>query len=158
MYLRRLGYRVEFEVPLGAARLPNSTRPAKFNLDLLVTMNERFGIELKVPLSGRHPETMYDFCADIEFLESLKRAGSITRGICLMATDDRAFWTDSGRGSAIHDSFRTAHGSLCGTIQKPTGGGNTSVQLEATYRIATAWRAIGGESLLSGGRYALLEV
>ena len=32
-------------------------------------------VELKFPRNGRYPETMFDFCRDIQFIEQLKRAG-----------------------------------------------------------------------------------
>jgi hypothetical protein len=158
LYFRKLGYGVEFEVYMRAARLAGSTLRPKFNLDLLVRSNEAFGIELKVPLNGQHPETMYAYCADLEFLESLRRARLITRGCCLIVTNDRAFWADSGRGSPIHDSFRRPNGSLCGIIRKPTGARDTCVQLESIYSVATAWRPIRSEKLLPDGQYALVEV
>ena len=80
---------VEFERPFKAPRPAGSTNKPKTNLDLLVTGNDkRVAIELKVPLNKRHPETLYDYCADIEFVEALVRNGQVDRGFCLLMTND----------------------------------------------------------------------
>ena len=113
---------VEFERPFKAPRPAGSTNKPKTNLDLLVTGNDkRVAIELKVPLNKRHPETLYDYCADIEFVEALVRNGQVDRGFCLLMTNDHVFWEDSGRGSEIHNCFRQAGTVLTGPIAKPTG-------------------------------------
>ena len=92
IFLRERGVSVDFELSLKAPRLQGSTLKAKHNLDLLaVDRRQRVGIELKVPLHGQHPETMYAFLADIEFLEALRRAEFIDCGFAVMMTPDRAF-------------------------------------------------------------------
>jgi hypothetical protein len=159
LYLRRLGWCVEFEIPLSAPRHPNSTLRPKRNLDLMVRVGScRIGIELKVPLNGQHPETMYAFCADLEFIEALKRAGHIDLGFCLMATNDPVFWTDSGRGSPIHNLFRGAGRRLAGRIERPTGAKDSCVHLEGEYCVSANWLQMSDNRLLKGGRYALIAV
>ena len=157
-HFRQRGWSVRFEVPLRAQRLDGSTLRQKFNLDLLVqTGSFVSGIELKVPVNGRHPETIYDFCADLEFVESLKRADQIEVGFCIMATNDRAFWTDSGRGSGIHNQFRTVGEHLSGCITKPTGTRDTCVVLQSAYETAGRWRDLDARLML-GGRYLAVAV
>lgn len=141
-----------------APRLAGSTLRAKTNLDLLVEVDGfKVAIELKVPLNGQHPETIYSFCADLEFVEAIKRAGMTNSGYCVMATPDAAFWRDSGRGSSIHNLFRASGGVLSGTIGKPTGAKDSCVILQHGYVASGAWRDLDNR-LLERGRYLLLEV
>jgi hypothetical protein len=157
LFLRQEGYGVDFERSMKAERLPGSTLKPKHNLDLLVhDPSEKVGIELKVPLNGQHPETMYAFLADIEFVEALLRSGAIDRGFAIMLTPDRAFWTDSGRGSPIHDLFRKADVEISGTIDKPTGARDSSIALEREYRIANNW--FDCADLMPKGRVIVIEV
>ncbi len=155
---RRDGFQVEFERPFPVPRLQGSTLKPKQNLDLLVTIgDEKAAIELKVPLNGQHPETMYAFCADIEFVEALKRAGVADHGFCLLLTDDKAFWDDSGRGSPIHNAFRCSGIELAGYVRKPTGSCDTAVALAGQYRLADLWRAVA-PSLRPRARLLLAKV
>jgi hypothetical protein len=158
IFLRQSGYSVDFELPLKAERLAASTIKPKYNLDmLLISPNgERTGIELKVPLNGQHPETIYAFCADIEFLEAIKRSEIIDSGCAIMLTHDQAFWRDSGRGSPIHNMFRQANGKLTGLICKPTGSKDTFVQLEREYHVSARWFDVQG--LLPKGRCVLVDI
>ena len=95
-YLRDRGYRVEFEKSFNVQALDTSTRKPKRNLDLLLSeKGPRLGIELKVPLAGRVPETMYDFCADIEFIEALVRLKYVDKGLCILVTNNHHFWQSS---------------------------------------------------------------
>jgi hypothetical protein len=120
--LRQSGFVVEFERHFVGQRLLGSSKKAKSYLDIFVKKDGKTtAIELKVPLSGQHPETMYEFCADVEFVESIVRAGKASEGICLLLTNDRVFWQDSGRGSAIHNLFRCTGTEASSSIPKPTG-------------------------------------
>lgn len=158
IYLRNSGYRVDFEQSLKAPRLSASSLKPKHNLDLLVTVEDgaRVGVELKVPLNGQHPETMYAFCADIEFVEALRRAGSITQGFAIMLTPDGAFWNDSGRGSPIHNMFRQPQGRLEGVIPKPTGSQESCVQLQGSYIVSGNW--IITDKLLPRSKCVIAEI
>ncbi len=127
-YFRQVGAHVEFERPYRITPLPGATCKAKSNLDLIVQMDgETVAMELKVPLNGRHPETLYDFCNDIAFVEAIVQEKFANRGFCLFVTNDRTFWTDSGRGSPVHDLFRRKGTELSGAVQKSTGGKDTAV-------------------------------
>lgn len=148
-FLRLKGYKVEFEKPLVVPRPDGSTKPPKTNLDLLVDgPGARAAIELKVPLNKRHPETLYDYCADIEFIEALLRNGEVDEGLCLLMRNDHVFWEDSGRGSRIHDFFRRSGGSLTERIDNPTGPKNTAVVLTGRYQPANLWRRVGSTVLM----------
>ena len=141
--------------------LEGHTCPMKSNLDLLVRNNDQTAaIELKVPLSGRQPETLYDFCNDIAFVESILRAGHANTGVCLMLTSDRAFWLDSGRGSTIHNLFRQKGSLLTGAIPKPTGTANTTVVVSGKYYPADLWTAVRDTRLMMGAaaQYLALEI
>jgi hypothetical protein len=141
-----------------ASRLAGSTLRPKTNLDLLVEVDGfKVAIELKVPLNGQHPETIYSFCADLEFVEAIKRAEMANSGYCVMATPDGAFWRDSGRGSPIHNLFRAPGEVLSGTIGKPTGAKDSCVVLQQSYVASEAWRDLDNR-LLERGRYLLVEV
>jgi len=145
-------------VPIVAPRATGSTLRPKTNLDLLVKAdNVSVAIELKVPLNGQHPETIYSFCADLEFVEAIKRAGTAELGYCVMVTPDAAFWRDSGRGSPIHNLFRSAGSLVSGTIGKPTGAKDSCVVLQQEYAAAGAWREVN-DRLMQRGQYLLLQV
>lgn len=157
-FFREQGWDVRFEVPLRADRFEASTLRPKSYLDLLVEIRgQLIGIELKVPMNGQHPETIYSFCADVEFVESIKRANLIQAGFCVMVTDDAAFWKDSGRGSGIHNSFRRVGDRLQGRIIKPTGARDSCVVLDGHYMVAGQWNEVA-DALMLGGRYLLLGV
>ncbi|WP_148277155.1 hypothetical protein [Methylocystis sp. SC2] len=157
---RAQGAQVEFERPFVIAPLEGSTCPVKSNLDLLIRNNgQTTAIELKVPLNGRHPETLYDFCNDIAFVEGILRAGHADTGICVMLTSDRVFWSDSGRGSAIHNLFRRKGSLLNGAIQKPTGAANTTVFVCGKYYPADRWVAVRDTRLMGDdAKYLAIEI
>jgi len=156
---RKNGLTVTFEERLEALRPKGSTAKPKTRLDLKVELEQHSAaIELKVPLNGQHPETMYSFCMDIEFIESLIKQRIVDRGYCLMMTNDKAFWKDSGRGSPIHNSFRI--GKIEGKITKPTGQQTkkTAVVLSGSYQLPPLWRNVEDTSLLKKSKYLLLPI
>ena len=157
-FFRREGWSVAFELPLRAPRLEGSTLKQKYNLDLLLqSETQKIGMELKVPVNGQHPETIYSYCADLEFIESLKRAAVIHAGFCVMVTHDSVFWTDSGRGSSIHTAFRSPAAKIAGLIGKPTGPRDTCVVLENEYQTSGSWKPVS-DRLMPRGRYLCLAV
>jgi hypothetical protein len=158
-YFRAHGAQVEFERPYDVTPLAGSTRPKKSNLDLLVRHNGKAtAIELKVPLNGRHPETLYDFCNDIAFVEGIVRAGFADGGFCLLVTNDRAFWSDSGRGSPIHNLFRCKGSLLTGAVQKPTSSADTTVVVSGSYFPADCWRVVVDTRLMKGAQFLAIEI
>jgi hypothetical protein len=158
-YFRSLGAHVQFERTFRVSPPVGSSCPVKSNLDLLVEKDgKRTAIELKVPLNGQHPETLYSFCNDISFIETLIRAGAADNGFCLLVTNDRAFWTDSGRGSPIHNLFRCKGARLSGVVQKPTGAKDTQVVLTGGYLPADRWLPVNNNHLMGRAQYLLLEI
>lgn len=158
-WFRLAGALVEFERPFQVKRLPDSTCPPKANLDLLVRYDGiTTAIELKVPLNGRHPETLYDFCNDVAFIEGIVRGRLADRGYCLLVTNDRAFWADSGRGSTIHNLFRCKGSKLTGMIEKPTGQTKTRVALSGCYTPADNWCTVRDQRLMVRAQYLLLRI
>ena len=157
--LRESGFEVEFEKCLRVPRLDGSTLKPKVNLDLFVRMDgKRYAVELKVPVNGQHPETMYAFCADIEFVEAIVRAGHADSGVALMLTDDAVFWRDSGRGSWMHNHLRVAGSPMTGSIRKPTGAKDSNVMLAGIYDVATCWGSPCNDRLLPGSRSLIVEI
>jgi hypothetical protein len=158
-WFRRMGARVEFEHPYQVIGLPGSTCPSKMNLDLLVCDDDlRTAIELKVPLNGQHPETFYNFCNDISFIEGIVRGKFADKGCCLLITNDRNFWEDTGRGSTIHNLFRCKGSKLTGLIEKPTGQNKTRVALSGCYTPADNWRDVRDQRLMADAKYLLLDI
>jgi|SRR5665213_1501278 len=158
-YFRSHAAQVEFERPYIVTPLKGSTCHQKTNLDLLVRQNGRTtAIELKVPLNGRHPETLYDFCNDVAFVEGIVRSGFADEGICVLMTNDRAFWNDSGRGSDIHHIFRRKGSLLTGAVKKPTGAANTTVVVSGSYSPADKWRGVRDARLMKGAQYLIIEI
>ena len=109
-----------------------------------------YQIEKAKPDAQRYPEY-----TDAR-LEALKRSGQIDAGYSLIATNDSVFWTDSGRGSSMHNEFRSQSGRLTGLITKPTGARDTAVVLQGCYSVAPAWQSISSR-LLPHGCYALIR-
>lgn len=158
VYFRNLGHSVEFERPFKLPRPIGSTAKPKKNLDLLIDQNgQKIGVELKVPLNGQHPETLYSYCMDIEFVEALICHEVVDRGFCLMATNDPLFWTDKVTGSEIHNKFRRENEILSGPVRKPTGKKDTQVILTGSYKPKSAWRPVKSKGLLGNAHYLLLE-
>jgi len=156
---RSVGFSVNFEQQFKLPRHEKSTAKPKSRLDLLVSDGEKLtAIELKVPLNGQHPETLYSFCMDIEFIEAMLIHHQSKQGYCLMLTDDKVFWQDSGRGSDIHNRFRKKNGIVNGTIQKPTKPWNTCVHLKGVYRPHKEWRQVTDRKLLNNAKYLLLPI
>jgi hypothetical protein len=142
------GYKVQFERPAGFffSSLP---KLCKKEIDISVFSKEqqdyRYAIELKYPRNGRHPETMFDFCKDLSFIEDLRHHGFSTAALLVFA-DDRLFYEGSDTG--IFGFFRSGK-PLCGCIEKPTGAKDDHVELRGSYR--AEWKPIFGSL-----RYMLL--
>lgn len=134
---------VYFERP-AESFFPNSPKLVKKEIDLVVAAVDRswhFAIELKCPRSGRVPETMFDACRDLQFLEQLIPVGFVA-GLFVMHVEDRAFY-ESGMQTGIYSYFRGGL-PLTGTITKPTGSKDQVVSLGCSYRVQ--WRPHGTAS------------
>jgi hypothetical protein len=125
-------------------------RLVKKEIDLVLAPADRswhFAIELKCPRSGRVPETMFDACRDLQFLEQLIPVG-FGGGLFLMHVHDRQFY--QGIQTGIYSYFR-GNVPLTGTITKPTGSKDQLVSLACSYRVQ--WQPYS-----AGARYWLQTV
>jgi hypothetical protein len=137
-------YKVQFERPVDFFGLRRGDL-LKTEIDISLFASdqaERAAIETKFPRNGRYPETMFDFCKDVAFLEELVRSGFHT-GLLVVAADDALFWA-GGRQDGIYAPFR-ARGTLHGRIDKPTGGKGESVAISGSYNVR--WLT-AGDSLM----------
>ena len=123
----------------------------KKEIDICVYSHDKLqmhsAIELKFPRNGQHPEQMFSFCKDVAFLEQLKDAG-FQNAYFLAFVEDKLFYQGDAKG--IYSFFRGGR-PITGTIQKPTGEKNDSVEISGTYTIN--WQVVG-----NGMKYALIEV
>jgi hypothetical protein len=104
-------------------------------------------LELKFPRNGQYPEQMFSFCKDIHFLEQLKQAG-FEKAYFIAFADDRLFY--EGNTEGIYGYFRGKK-ELTGSIQKPTGSRDTSIEICGSYSVS--WSAVGNNL-----KYAIVEV
>jgi hypothetical protein len=134
-------YRLFFERPSEWFN-SNARGLVKKEIDLVVAPPAKEGyvaIELKCPRNGRHPETMFDACCDLQFLEQLVEVGFLS-GLFAMHVDDPCFY-QNGSIAGIYGFFRAAR-PLTGAITKPTGSKAQIVNLKGTYGVQ--WRSNGG--------------
>ena len=159
IFFREKGYKVTFEKKILVPRINTSFKSPKSRVDLFIKKdNHKTAIELKTPLNGRHPESLFDYCKDIEFVEAIKKAGKADGGICLLLTNDQVFWEDSGRGSKIHNMFRTVKGKINGLIHKPTGPKKPHIFIEGQYFPFKLWNSFVSEKLMAKAQYLLIEI
>ena len=157
LMFRSRGFDVRFEVSCAVPSHARQTKRQKRNINLLVTDGTiHLVIELKVPLSGRVPETMYDFFADVAFVEAVVGSGMADEGLCILLTSDQHFW--SGRETdGIYGPLRVQGCPLQGEYEKPTGERNTTVFVSQEYYLS--WSNLGNRHLLSDtGKFVVVEV
>lgn len=157
MMFRQNAFDVQFEKSCrNLASHPEHTKKQKRDIDLLVSdKHETLAIELKAPFAGRVPETMYDFFSDIAFMEAVVRSGIANRGVCLMLTNDQAYWNGPVT-SGIYKPLRVRGSVLNGVIAKPTGKKDSAIVISGTYSLE--WCNLGNSKLLPNGRYTFVEI
>ena len=129
-------FKVQFERPVNFFGLSKSAF-VKNEIDLAVftpDKAERVAIEVKFPRNGQYPEQMFSFCKDIAFVEQLVAAG-FNSGFFVVAADDPLFYKGSQAGIYAH--FR-GNAALHGTVVKPTGKRDETIQICGSYRVH--WR------------------
>ena len=153
---RQSGFDVRFEITCNVGVHPRQTKKQKRDLDLIVSDGcTSLAIELKVPLAGRVPETMFDFYADVAFVEAVVKAELADDGFCILMTNDPLFW--SGKNNEdIYRPLRVRDEQLHGVFNKPTGRCDQSVFVEGVYH--PEWRALVNRLLLPDAKYVLLEI
>ncbi len=105
-------------------------------------------IEIKYPRNGRIPETMFDYCKDVEFCEAAVDAG-FESAYALLVTKDRGYSYGSFQ-AGIYAHFRAAQ-PISGVIEKPTGKKDRKAVILGSYPIA--WHEGHAEH-----RYILTEI
>lgn len=152
---RLAGYSVRFEQRCSVGQHVQHTKKQKRDIDLIISDGtDKVAIELKVPLAGRVPETMYDFYGDVAFLEAVVESGIATSALGILLTNDSHFW-DGREVSGIYAPLRS-NKPLQGIYPKPTGGKNTTIHVAGTYRFV--WRQLANQKMLRGGRYVCVVV
>jgi hypothetical protein len=127
-------YLVQFE--RNVRYFSNSKFPfTKKEIDISIFTEDKsqliYAIELKYPKNGQYPETMFNICKDIAFVEELKIVG-FTQTAVLTLVDDELFYAGSGGG--IYDYFRK-NKPLTGLINKPTGAKDSAVTIKGSYSV-----------------------
>ena len=136
-----VGWQVRFEQP-AASLIPCTSRLTKKEIDLVVTDgSQHYAVELKCPRQGRHPETMFDVCKDLAFLEELVEAG-FCGGLFAIHVEDPLFYS-RGSTDGIYAFFRSGK-LLTGAIDKPTGRSTSIAKLKGTYSVH--WQECGQEA------------
>lgn len=158
LFFREHNYSVEFERPFSVNVLAGHTRGSKRDLDLLLTSSdERIAVELKVPLAGRVPETLFDFCTDVAFIEALVRHKFVSMGFALLVTSDAQFWNPGFTSTGIYAYFRGAKKGLTGVITKPTGAKDVCVVIGGIYD-CSGWKIVGNTHAMRDAKYLLIEM
>ncbi|MEI7503998.1 MAG: hypothetical protein WCJ61_12005 [Paludibacter sp.] len=142
------GYKIQLE--RNVSHFIKNSNTTKKEMDIVIyseNLAERYCIELKFPDNGRYPESMFDCCKDIKFLEELTQNG-FNKSCVFMVAKDQLFY--SGDDSNIYGYFRGGK-TLTGNIQKPTGEKNTSITLKNQYQIV--WKNLTPEA-----KYFIVEV
>jgi hypothetical protein len=141
------GTSIRFERP-ASSFVSTATGLVKKEIDLAISgpnSTWNFAIELKCPRNGRVPETMFDACKDIQFLEQLTSAG-FSGAMFLMHVDDPEFY-EAGRRDGIYAYFRAGI-QIPPVVTKPTGAKDKVVYIRGHYRVS--WQPFGAR-----GRYWL---
>lgn len=128
-------YLVQFERNIkyfSASKFPFTKR----ELDIAIFSKDKselkYAIELKYPRNGQYPETMFNFCKDIAFLEELKIAG-FSHVALLIIVDDHLFY--SGKNEGIYGYFRNGK-PITGRIEKPTKPKNNHVTVKGNHVVS----------------------
>lgn len=127
-------YLVQFERNVSFFHIDKS-KTIKKEIDIVIyNMNksEKYGIELKHPLNGQYPESMYSFIKDIKFCEQLVENG-FKGAVSLVAVTDKLFY----EGSLKEGIYKYFRGStfIYEKINKPTGNQVDSIWINGRYRI-----------------------
>ena len=136
------GWHVYFERP-AESFFAQASGLLKKEIDLVIASPapcRHFALELKCShlRQGRFPETMFDACRDLQFLEQLVSHG-FCGGLFAILVDAPLFY-QTGKQDGIYSFFKAGH-ALHGEIQKPTGGKDQVVTLHGSYSVE--WKPCG---------------
>lgn len=153
IYLRTMigaDYRIQFERPTPFFGIERFGLEKK-EIDISVfdhDLSSKYAVELKYPRNGRHPETMFDFCKDIRFLEQLA-AGGFLRCYFVAVVDDSLFY-EGKNTTGIYQYFRSDK-PIHGVIEKPTGKNKYPLEIAGSYKVE--W-----QPLKAAEKYFLVEI
>ncbi len=136
-------YKIQFERNVAFFRI-DKARTIKKEIDIVIYDNDKFekyAIELKYPMNGQYPESMYSFIKDIKFCEQLSEYG-FDGTISLTLVDDRLFYNGASNGG-IYRYFRGGY-PVTGTIDKPTGNDGESLKIDGSYSVK--WKDVNDTS------------
>lgn len=143
IYLRQnlgcTGYLIQFERNVSFFNIDKS-KTIKKEIDIVIynpDKTEKHGIELKFPLNGQYPESMYSFIKDIRFCEQLVESG-FNSMISVVAVRDKLFYEGSFK-EGIYMYFRNKE-IISKKIDKPTGNSNEHIVVDGEYIID--WKLI----------------
>ena len=124
------GFKVQFERNVSFFNIKNTV---KHEIDIVIyNESEKYAIELKQPRNGQHPEQMFSFIKDIEFMEQLKEEG-FDGTYCLTYVQDKLFYSGANK-FGIYGYFR-GNVPIHGTIIKPTGKKDYELKIIGEYKI-----------------------
>lgn len=128
-------YKVQFERNISFFGISGTI---KKEIDIVIyNDNEKHAIELKYPVNGQYPETMFSFIKDIKFMEQLKENGfNSTYAVTLV--DDHNFY-EGTKVDGIYAYFRNRK-IINGLISKPTGKKDESFTVNGSYNIS--WKPL----------------
>ncbi len=132
--LKDTEYKIQFERNAAYFGVDKS-KLIKREIDISVfnrNLDEKYAIELKYPLNGQYPETMYSFIKDICFCEQLTQSG-FDGALAFAIVNDKLFYEGSMK-EGIYSYFRTLK-PLKGSIIKPTGTVPDEIILNREYFI-----------------------
>jgi hypothetical protein len=137
------------------------TTPARGAIDLIVTGESRFALELKYlskslsttldgePITlkqhGAHDQRRYDVCKDVTRMEAFAEATGFSAGV-LVLTNDPNYWQERARTDTIDAAFNLSHlRELCGRLAwhelaKPGTIKNREKALDVKGRYALTWQ------------------
>lgn len=147
IYLREkfkhTNYKIQFERNVSYFEIDKS-QLVKREIDLSIfkpDMSEKYAIELKYPMNGQYPETMYSFIKDICFCEQLTESG-FDGAISFIIVNDKLFY-EGPMVEGIYSYFRSSE-AIKGIIKKPTGTIEEKIVLNQEYKIK--WHEINETS------------
>ncbi len=147
IYLREkfknTNYKIQFERNVSYFGI-NKSRLIKREIDLSIftpDLSKKYAIELKYPMNGQYPETMYSFIKDICFCEQLTESG-FDGAVAFTIVNDKLFY-EGPMVEGIYSYFRSSE-AIKGAIKKPTGSSEENLILNQAYRVK--WHEINGTS------------
>ena len=144
-------FKVQFERPVSYFGIEDELKKTEIDIATFRSPQaEREVVELKFPRRGRTPDTMFDTCIDIQFIEQLKKHGFIG-GYAILVADDSDYYQPKREKGGIYPYFRSGR-TLNGRIMPRTGRKVDSVDIKGSYVLV--WHPIRNEMKYTFARVA----